>query len=213
MQMDSFVNTLGEYYFGAGQGCNDLLYFSIGSGFSSGLILGGKLITGYKNMAGQCGFYSINGCNEAPNEKPNYVEETISGYGMVNLARKLIETEGYSSARFLTSQEITTQRIVLAAREEDPLALRVLAEITRVLGLVLSAYLAFVSPQRVVIGGGLGLAIYDLVVPSLRSELQHRVPEDYTRDLEILAGKVDCSAVGPACLVFHQQEPDRFSIV
>jgi glucokinase len=131
---------------------------------------------------------------------------------MINLARKLLDLEDFTSSRFLNTK-ITTKELVLAARENDPLALRVLAEISKIIGMVLSAYLVFVSPQRVVIGGGLGLAIFDLIMPDLRRELQNRVPEDYTQELKILAGRVDCSAVGPACLVFHHLEPDRFSIV
>jgi hypothetical protein len=90
--------------------------------------------------------------------------------------------------------------------------LKVFAEVVRVLCVVLSAYMAFVSPQRLVIGGGLGKAMFDLIVPSLRDGLKYRIPEDYIRVLEISAGKVDCSAVGPACLVFNHLEPDRFSM-
>jgi glucokinase len=201
--MDAFVNALGELYFGAGQGCKDMLYFSIGSGFSSGLISGGRLVTGYKNMGGQCGFYSINGLQDPPAGRHIYGEEILSGYGIRNLARNYLDENRYPATR-LTRADLSTQSLIAAAQAGAPLASGVFGEAARVLGIVLSAYLAFVSPKRVVIGGGLGIASFNLLLPLLKRELQGRIPEDYTCELEIAVSTLRCSAAGPACLVFQQ---------
>src|SRR6185295_15722510 len=46
IQKDTNLNALGEYYFGACQGCNDFVYIGVGSGLGAGIISNGQLITG-----------------------------------------------------------------------------------------------------------------------------------------------------------------------
>jgi hypothetical protein len=57
-----------------------------------------------------------------------------------------------------------------------------------------------------VIGGGAGLAAFDLLIAPTRLELRRRVlPATYAR-MEIVPSKVDSSALGAACLVWHAQQ-------
>src|SRR6266508_1109682 len=46
IQKDTNLNALGEYYFGACQGCDDFVYVGVGSGLGAGIICNGHLITG-----------------------------------------------------------------------------------------------------------------------------------------------------------------------
>jgi glucokinase len=46
IQKDTNLNALGEYYFGACQGCTDFVYIGVGSGLGAGVISNGHLITG-----------------------------------------------------------------------------------------------------------------------------------------------------------------------
>lgn len=208
IQMDAFASTLGEYYFGAGRGCRNFVYFSIGSGFSAGLYLGGRLITGAANKAGQCGYYSLDSFPPLPGIRhgPHGIaEEIVSGYGILDLTRHRLSEKRLQTALF-DSPELDTTQILAAARLEDPLAVSVVYEVGRVFSMVLSMYLSCLNPERIIIGGGLGLAMYDLLLPVIHTELPRRVEEEYIKTLEICPSGQTSSAIGSACLVFQQAE-------
>ena len=59
IQKDTNLNALGEYYFGACQGCTDFVYIGVGSGLGAGIISNGHLITGSDWYAADIGHLSI----------------------------------------------------------------------------------------------------------------------------------------------------------
>jgi glucokinase len=213
IQMDTFASALGEYYFGAGRGCKDLIYLSIGSGISAGMIAGGRLITGSQNLAGQCGYYSLYRHTKefSVNGPQDTAEEVLSGYGFLALARRLL-AEGNLSSCLIDKPQLSTQDILNAARQADPLAVEVITEGGIVLSMLLAAYLSFFNPGLVIIGGGLGMAAFDLLVPVTLAQLKNRIIDDYYSNLNIIPSGQVSSALGAACLVFRQTLPGRFSI-
>ena len=52
---DVRVATLGEYTFGAGQGCKNLICLTVGTGVGSGIIVNGELVRGASMSAGEIG--------------------------------------------------------------------------------------------------------------------------------------------------------------
>jgi Transcriptional regulator/sugar kinase len=56
---DANAGTLGEWMFGAGKGVNDLLYVNIGTGIGGGIVSGGKLVRGWRNLAGEIGHMTV----------------------------------------------------------------------------------------------------------------------------------------------------------
>ncbi|MCI0521414.1 MAG: hypothetical protein L0Z70_14295, partial [Chloroflexi bacterium] len=62
---------------------------------------------------------------------------------------------------------------------------------------------ALLNPARLVIGGGLGIAAYELLLPGVQAELQRRTLPGSRASLQILPSQVESSAVGAACLVWY----------
>lgn len=64
---DANCAALGEAYAGAGNGCKDFVAITLGTGVGSGIIIDGKLVTGFGDSAGECGHTVIvvdgNECN------------------------------------------------------------------------------------------------------------------------------------------------------
>src|SRR5512138_437590 len=50
---DANAGTLGEWRFGAGRGLDDLLYVNVGTGIGGGIVAGGRLVRGARNLAGE----------------------------------------------------------------------------------------------------------------------------------------------------------------
>jgi glucokinase len=203
IQKDANLSALGEYYFGACQSCRDFVYLGIGSGLGAGIISNTHLITGGDWYAADVGHLSVDpdgpvcvcgghGC----------AETTASGPGLVRVTRQMLAN---SSARSMLANrtELTPADILAAAGEDDPLALEALAQVGRVLGMIMSACTAILNPSRYVVGGGLGLAGFDFIVPSAREELVRRTIPESRALLDIVPSRVESPAIGSACLVWY----------
>ena len=87
--------------------------------------------------------------------------------------------------------------------QKDPLALEALNEVGRALGIVMSACTVILNPARFVIGGGLGLAGFDFIVPTIREEMVRRTILNHRGQMDILPSRVESPAIGSACLVWY----------
>lgn len=85
------------------------------------------------------------------------------------------------------------------ARNGDGRALAGLAEIGRYLGIGIASMVTILTPERVVIGGGISAAT-DLLVPTIRAELERRVRTTSLEGIEILRAELGtwAGAIGAA---------------
>lgn len=56
---DANVAALGEYMFGAGQGCKDIVYLTVSTGIGGGVIINGKIMEGSSGTAAELGHMTI----------------------------------------------------------------------------------------------------------------------------------------------------------
>jgi glucokinase len=101
------------------------------------------------------------------------------------------------------SAGLTPTDVWNAAQDGDRLALEAFAEVGRVLGLIMSACTAILNPSRYVVGGGLGLAGFDLILPRAHEELMCRTIPESRALLKIVPSEVESPAIGAACLVWY----------
>jgi glucokinase len=203
IQKDTNLNALGEYYFGACRGCEDFVYIGVGSGLGAGIISNGHLIVGSDWYAADVGHLSVDpagplcvcgghGCAEL----------TASGPGLVRMTRQMLANA--SAESILSDQlELTPTDVLAAASNGDTLAVNALVEVGRVLGTIMSACTVILNPSRFVIGGGLGLAGFDFIVPTTREEMIRRTLPNHRGQMEIVPSRVESPAIGAACLVWY----------
>ena len=201
---DTNLNALGEFYFGACQSCTDFIYMGVGSGLGAGIISNGHLITGGDWYAADVGHLSIDpdgpycvcggrGCAEL----------IASGPGLVRVTKDMLASSSAGSILADHLRELTPAEVLAAAGKGDPLALEALTEVGRVLGIVMSACTVILNPSRFVIGGGLGLAGFEFMVPAIREELSRRTIPNHRSQMDILPSRVESPAIGAACLVWY----------
>jgi glucokinase len=207
IQKDTNASALGEYLCGAARDCPDFVYLSLGSGLGSAAIANGRLINGATNgsdlghlvidpVGGRpCGC-GLRGC----------AETVVSGPGLLSTVRDLLRMPA-TQARGWQPAEVTTGAVLAAAQAGDPTARQALAQVAEWLGIVMAACVGVLNPLKIVLGGGLGLAAFDWLVPGAERELQRRVlPKGYAH-LKIVRSELTSSAIGAACLVWSDQRP------
>lgn len=191
----------GEALLGAGRGINDFVLFTLGSGLGSAAMVNGQLIHGAHFVAPELGHLvlDVNGrrCNCGLN---GCAETVLSGPGLIATTREFLAL-GLAST-LVDSQHLTTHEVLQAARRGDAAANAALAKLGEWLGIVMATASAWLNPLRFIIGGGLGLAAFDLISQPALAEYQIRVLRASQEGVELVPSQVDSSAVGAAALAF-----------
>jgi glucokinase len=157
---DANVAALGEYRFGAGQGCDSLLYVTVSTGVGGGWVLDGQIWRGHEGMAGEIGHTVVDPTGPVCLcGKHGCVERMASGPYLAQDARDRIAAEPASGAALLALAggdlaALDTRHVAAAAAQGDPLAVELLQSAGRALGRGLGNAANLVNPERIVLGGG-----------------------------------------------------------
>ncbi len=156
---DANVAALGELWQGSGKGYQSMVLATLGTGVGGGIILNGTILAGSNGAAGEIGHIFVNeeeenhcGCG-----KKGCLEQYASATGIVRLAKaRLTASAEHSILR--RSEEINAKMVFDAAKEGDKLALEVVDEACRYLGVAFSHIAQVIDPEAFVIGGGVSRA-------------------------------------------------------
>jgi len=149
---DANVAALGEWRFGAGQGCASLLYVTVSTGIGGGWVLNGKVYSGADGMAGEIGHIVVRpGGAECVCGKHGCLEVEACGRA---IARKMRERLASAGRHRDTAEPIMGESVARAAQQGDPLAQEVMDEVARNLGTGLGGAINLMNPERIVLGGG-----------------------------------------------------------
>jgi len=203
--VDTNASALGELYFGAGKAFQDFIYVSIGTGLGAGVVVNRQLVLGSNGLVGFIGHYALDPmgaqCSCGLRDCPEMV---VSGGGLVKMVEAKL-TAGAESPFFNKNETISSRQILRALQKNDPLAVVVFDQMVDVLADVIASGIAWLNPEALIIGGGIGLASLDRLRPLLIQKLKQRLHCYQMEDLTIVPSLLTSSAVGAACLVFQSE--------
>ncbi len=168
---DANVAALAETERGASKGYTHVIYLTISTGIGSGVISDGNLLIGATGIGAECGHLII----LTDEDRVSTLEKEAAGPAIARYAKAMIESGG--KTRILDHangdlEAITAAHVTLAAREGDPIAVRLMARAGRILGLGIVSLLHTFNPQIVVIGGGVADGAGDLLFKPMREAIQ-----------------------------------------
>lgn len=156
---DATVAALGECWKGGGQGCDNMVFATLGTGVGGGIVLGGKVIHGIHGAGGEIGHLVLNrnetescGCG-----KKGCVEQYCSATGIVRIAKQFLANTQTSSV-LRDKTELTCKDVFDAGAQKDALALEILEQVYAYMGEFLANICNVVDPEYVVLGGGVSKA-------------------------------------------------------
>ncbi len=156
---DANVAALGEFWKGGGQGCDNMVFVTLGTGVGGGIVIEGKLLHGAHGSGAEIGHMVLNrdetavcGCG-----KRGCVEQYCSATGIVRMAKLALEASDEDSALRQLSN-LTCKDIFDAGKQGDQLALQVLDKYYAYMGEFLADVCCVVNPEVVVLGGGVSKA-------------------------------------------------------
>lgn len=171
LENDANATALAEWRFGAGQGVQNLVFLTMGTGIGGGLILDGSLYRGTNDLAGELGHQTILlngprcGCG-----KRGCLEALASGPAIARLARESLRYGRHKRVLALAGgnpQAITAKHVIEAAQAGDSFAVQILEEAGTYMGVGIANLIQLLNPERVVIGT---IAVHagDLILEPIR---------------------------------------------
>jgi N-acetylglucosamine repressor len=162
----------------------DMVFVSVSDGVGVGLVVGGEVLRGRHNVAGEFGHLPLNidgprcacgatGCWEA------YVSNlaTLSRYvGHAIGPRQPVPAESVS---------LTIEELVARGRDGDGKAMTALLATARYLGLGLASIVNAFDPARIYVGGEI-TAAWDVIAPTVRAALAERTLAAAAADTDIV---------------------------
>lgn len=205
--------TWGEWKYGAGKDCQELICLFVGTGIGGGIISGGNLITGNNNSAGELGHITINflGNNLCTCGNKGCLESYAGGWAIAKEIQKKVQlnanTKDANSLLSLTQNRIESlnaKHVFQAANEGNSLAVLMIEEISQALISGATTIVNAFNPQKLILGGGIILGMPSLV-NTIRDGVEKRALQTAIQFLEIQTASLlnSAGAIGAASFAMH----------
>lgn len=205
---DANAAAIGEMQFGAAKGMKDFVVITLGTGLGSGIVVNGQLVYGADSFAGEIGHTTVDpegrecGCG-----KKGCLEAYSSATGIRRTVFELIATTNTpSELRDKSFNQLTAKDISIAANKGDKLALEAFDYTAKILGLKLADTVAYLSPEAIILFGGLALAGDLILVPTKKYMESYLLPI-FRNKVKILPSALpggNAAVLGAAALIWNE---------
>lgn len=205
VENDARAAAIGEWRHGAGQGCEDFVAVTLGTGIGVAAVCDGRMLRGPHGGAGIIGGHqtvAIDGrrCNCG---RRGCAEAEASTWALPGLVRDLGDEHDTSRLR---APDLDYAALIELAHQGDAAAIELRQRSFRIWGALLVDLVHAYDPDRVVIGGGIAKA--DELLPFLRTALD-RDPWSSDWEVEIVRSRLgaDAALVAAPWILAEQRGP------
>ncbi len=203
--------TLGEWLYGAGKNCDDLVCVFIGTGIGGGIVSDGMLLEGCNNTAGEIGHMTIDMHGpECHCGNKGCFEALAGGWAIARDAQNLVRSDMKSGKMMLAIagneiDKITARTVSEAADRNDPLATKIIENLGDVLEAGATALVNAFAPCRLILGGGIIEGMPQLL-GRIEKNVNKYALKAATKNLEILPAELhnDSGVIGAAAFALKQ---------
>lgn len=177
---------LGEAWLGAGRNFQHLILLTLGTGVGGAIIIDGKLFVGHQGAAAELGLITLNPDGPTCNSGN---QGSLEQYASISAIRRRTGKEPAELGKLAENADIE--------------ALTFWQEYGKDLGIGLTSLIYVLTPQAVIIGGGVS-ASFEYFLPAMQAEIEKRVLPTSRLGLQILPAELGNSAgmVGAAKLAW-----------
>ena len=208
---DANAAAIGEMTYGAARGMKDFIMITLGTGVGSGIVIGGNLVYGHDGFAGELGHVIMRRNNGRPCGcgRQGCLEAYTSATGVARTAREYLEIrKDESLLRELDPDEITSKDVFDAAMKGDKLALEIFEFTGNMLGEAFADFVAFSSPEAIILFGGLTKA-GDLLMNPIKRSMEKNMLKVYEGKTKLLFSQLkesDAAVLGASALGWEVKE-------
>ena len=202
---DANAAAIGEMTYGAARGMKDFIMITLGTGVGSGIVVNGQLVYGHDGFAGELGHVIVRrengrqcGCG-----RKGCLETYCSATGVARTAREfLVARPEPSLLRDIPAEEIVSKDVFDAAVRGDKLAQDIFEYTGRILGEALADFIAFSSPEAIILFGGLAKS-GDYIMKPIQKAIDDNILKIYAGKTKLMISELkdaDAAVLGASAL-------------
>jgi glucokinase len=159
-QNDANAAAYGEFWVGKGRDFHSMVLLTLGTGIGCGIIVGEQMIDGENSHGAECGHIIIDCAEDARMcgcGRRGHLEAYASATAVVKRMHQVLESGRPSSLRKLLEhcRQLTPKMLAREAAEGDQVALELVAETARYLGIGIVTLIHTIDPSGVLLGGAM----------------------------------------------------------
>lgn len=209
---DANAAALGELKFGTAKGMKNFIQITLGTGLGSGIVVDGNMLYGYSGFAGEMGHViSIRDGRKCGCGRRGCLETYVSAPGLKRTLLELLADSNENSVlREKSINEIDSKSIYNAAVAGDKIAQNAFKFTGRILGEAMADAVAYLSPEAIILFGGLAQS-GDLLLNPVTKHFENNLLSFYKGKIKILASGLpegDAAVLGASALIWHELKDD-----
>lgn len=201
VENDANAFAAGEKWFGVAKGYTNVIGLTLGTGVGGGVICDDHVFRGSTGIGAELGHVVVEpnghlcGCGNH-----GCLETIASATGISRLAKEWIERYPDSSIKTFNAKEILE-----AAKQGDPLGLKIFDRVTEALGISIGAFVHIFNPQIIVIGGGVSRA-GNFLLEGIEKKTHENVMRSFWGTYKIVLSTLvdDAGIYGAASMCFEE---------
>ncbi len=204
---DVNVGTYGEWRFGSVRDCRDIVGVFPGTGIGGGIIIGGRLLHGFSGAAGELGHMTVEvngpfcGCG-----KRGCLEAVAS---RIAIAKEVAALAARGDAPYIASEygtdiaRIKSGALSKAIHAGDKMVESVVRRAAYAIGIGVANLINILSPEAVVLGGGLVEAMESLFLKEVHRAVKEHAMPFLRHGVRIVPAELgdDAAVLGAACMI------------
>lgn len=195
---------LAESWCGAARGARHVVYFAIANHAAAGVVCDGRVWTGAHGMAASVAWLALNPVEREDYRKLGCLEAEVGAAGIVRRLIWRIKAGDRSRVLDLAGGDmdaITVDHLLEGARKGDGVAISVVRDTAKYVGMAIANLAVVIDPEIVVLGGAIASAA-DLLLEPVRTECGRRLPPPLLQSMRIELSSLgaDAPAIGAARL-------------
>ena len=167
---DANVAALGEIWMGTAKGCRSAVMVTLGTGVGGGVVLGGKLLTGYTGAAAEPGHMVILDTPNAPRctcGRPGCLESLASATALIRMTKEAMAAHPESALHGLAAQSggVNGRTAFDAAAQGDAAGKAVVEQYIHYLAVGVANMINIFCPEVIGLSGGVANQGENLLAP------------------------------------------------
>lgn len=208
---DANAAAIGEMTYGVARGMKNFIMITLGTGVGSGIVINGQLVYGHDGFAGELGHSIIRrengrqcGCG-----RKGCLEAYCSATGVARTAREfLVAKSDQSLLRNIQAEDIVSKDVFDAAVKGDKLAQEIFEYTGQLLGEAFADFIAFSSPEAIVLFGGLAKS-GDYIMKPIQKAMEENLLTIFKGKTKLLVSELkdaDAAVLGASALGWELRE-------
>ena len=194
---DVRMGTYGEFSHGAAKGSKHVFGIFVGTGVGGGLIFNGELHTGFNGHGGEIGHIVVHW------RRGTSLEAVAGRRYQMKRAKELLDDAPKRTRKEwkgVDLEKVKSSQLADFYQRHDPIAVQLIDDAARALGAAIASVVNLLSPEVVVIGGGVTQALGDSFIERIWELAQKSILPDAARGMKCVGASLgdDSGIVGCA---------------